>query len=372
MPIRFIHTADWQLGLRVNYIPGDAGAEVRNARLRAVRRIGEIARDRDAAFVVVAGDVFEHHGLRPATVRQTFDALSAYPVPVYLLPGNHDPYTPDSLFSGDLWKRECPDNVHVLASTTPVDVADGTILLPCPLLNRAALEDPTHHLTPDFGAPDAIRVAVAHGSVREFLERLNDSEHEAGAAISMDASARGALDYLALGDWHGLLQVNDHTWYSGTPEATRFKEKNPGHVLCVEIAEHGSAPSVTPIAVRGLCWTQLAAEVNDDADLGALARRVDAIADKADTLLELSLTGTLTIEQRDRLEREVLSRAGDRFRWFRVRDEALHTYIRNDDLAAIGGDGWVGDVVRALANDHNETPKRALQLLYRIHQEVSQ
>ncbi len=77
--IKFIHTADWQLGLRVRYIPGDAGAIVRDARLRSVRNIGHLAGTEAADCVLVAGDIFEHHGLKPTTLRQTFDALRDYP-----------------------------------------------------------------------------------------------------------------------------------------------------------------------------------------------------------------------------------------------------------------------------------------------------
>ena len=72
--LRFLHSADWQLGLRVRFIPGDSGAVVRDARLKTVARIGEVAREREAEFVLVAGDVFEHHGLKPSTLRKTFDA----------------------------------------------------------------------------------------------------------------------------------------------------------------------------------------------------------------------------------------------------------------------------------------------------------
>ena len=54
-------------------------------------------------------------------------------------------------------------------------------------------------------------------------------------------------DYVALGDWHGVLQLGDRIWYSGAPEATRFKERDPGFGLVVDIA----APGAKPVVERG-------------------------------------------------------------------------------------------------------------------------
>lgn len=376
-PYRFLHTADWQLGLRVRFIPGDAGAEVRNARLKVVRRIGEVARDREVHAVFAAGDTFEHHGLKPDTLRKTFDALKDFPVPVYILPGNHDPYTSDSLFQSELWARERPDNVFVLATTEPVQLRDGVHLLPCPLVERTPLEDPTAHLSADFGPTEGIRIGVAHGGVREILQRLGeDDEDELSSAVPADACQRGKLDYLALGDWHGKLRIDDRTHYPGAPEATRFKEKAPGYVLVVEIAAPGATPVVDPVRVADLTWlkhptTDGPATLDTDEEIDALRDDLEAIPDKAQTLLELKLSGTLDIGQRTRLDEEVLGPIRDRLCFLRLMDDGLHTVVRDEDLADLGAEGWVADVVDALRGDPSEDGQRALRLLYRLHREVA-
>ncbi len=369
-PLRFLHTADWQLGLRVRYIPGDAGARVRDARLAAVKRIGEVAAEQEVEFVVVAGDVFEHHGLKPATVRKAFDLLKAFPCPVYLLPGNHDPLTPDSLYRSPLWERECPDGVYVLASTDPVAVRDDAHLLPCPIQDRTVLDDPTEHLSAEFGPQEGYRVGVAHGGVREILAGMIDDEAELAVNISVETASRARLDYLALGDWHGLFQVDERTWHSGTPEATRFKERDPGQVLVVELPEPGAAPTMTPVPVNGLTWHSRAAELDPEEDLESLVELLEAIPDKVDALVELRLVGTVDVEQRARLDGEVLEQARDRLRWLRVRDDDLHTVVRTEELAAIASEGWVKEVVDALVNDDGEDAHRALRLLYRLHREA--
>ncbi|MBL4844680.1 MAG: DNA repair exonuclease [Planctomycetes bacterium] len=373
-PLRFIHTADWQLGLRVRFIPGDAGAIVRNARLQTIRRIGEVAREQEVEFVVVAGDVFEHHGLKPSTLLQTFDALANYSVPVYLLPGNHDPYSSDSLYQSRRWEKDCPANVHVLGNREPVEVREGVFLLPCPLLARHTLDDPAEHLQPDFGPQEGFRVAVAHGGIREILEAL-DGAHEVQNAISMKTAARARLDYLALGDWHGYLRIDERTYYPGAPEATRFKEKLPGKVLLVEIDEPGATPRVEQIEVNTLAWLKRSFTLSVADDLSAIEEFVEGLPNKAETLLELHLEGTLEVSLRHRLEEEILAQAGARLCWLRTRDEKLETLIRDEDLEEIAHEGWVQGVISALRGGppgvNAEEAEAALRLLYRLHKEVN-
>jgi DNA repair exonuclease SbcCD nuclease subunit len=367
---RFIHTADWQLGLRVRFIPGDAGAVVRDARLRTVRRIGQLAKDEQADFVVVAGDVFEHHGLSPATLRKTFDALADYPCPVYLLPGNHDPLTPDSLYQSPLWAKEAPAQLHVLAGTEPVEAPGGAWLFPCPLLERHTLDDPTDHLAPDFGPQGVVRVGVAHGGIREILAPMMDGEDDLANAIRIDAAKAGALDYLALGDWHGVLQVDARTWYSGAPEATRFKEKRPGNVLLVDIDGPGATPTVEERDVATQRWVQHRLSVGAADDLPAIDAFFDALPDKQDTLVELFLEGTVDAATHAALD-ALLARQGDRLCWLRRRDDSLAVLLHDADLDAIATDGWVRQVIDDLRPkaEVDDAARGALHLLYRIHQE---
>lgn len=390
--IRFIHTADWQIGLRVRYIPGDAGALVRDARLQTLERIGKLAHERAVDFVVVAGDVFEHHGLRPATLRKTFDVLADWPCPVYLLPGNHDPLTADSLYLSEVW-RSAPANVFVLADTDPVVVplsaarlealqangrpAPTVALLPCPLRERHTLDDTTEHLVPEFGpprAPDdahpggAFRIGVAHGGIYALLGSAFEADAELNNEIPLEAAERGGLDYLALGDWHSLLRANARTWYSGAHEATRFKEIDPGKVLLVTLDAPGAEPEVEAVTVATHAWRQQRFEVNHADDVPAVARWLDAQPDKRNTLLELFLSGAPDADTLRALE-AALEEAEHRYLWVRRRDDDLHPLLSADDLDAIATTGWVRGVVDELriAADRGEAEAAdALRLLYRL------
>ena len=57
--VRFLHTADWQLGMTRHFLDEEAQGRFSQARIDVIVRMAELADRRDCAFVVVAGDVFE-------------------------------------------------------------------------------------------------------------------------------------------------------------------------------------------------------------------------------------------------------------------------------------------------------------------------
>ena len=112
--MRFLHTADWQLGMTRHFLAGDAQPRYSAARRDAVAGLGALAAEVGAEFVVVAGDVFEHNQLAPQVISQSLEAMRAIGIPVYLLPGNHDPLDASSVYTSALFNAERPDNVVVL------------------------------------------------------------------------------------------------------------------------------------------------------------------------------------------------------------------------------------------------------------------
>ena len=120
--MKFLHTADWQLGMTRSFLDAEAQARFSAARRDAVAALGRVARETGAEFVVVAGDVFESNQLAPKVVSQSLEAMRAIDVPVYLLPGNHDPLDAASVYRSALFEKECPSNVTVLDSPGVIDV----------------------------------------------------------------------------------------------------------------------------------------------------------------------------------------------------------------------------------------------------------
>ena len=137
--MRFIHTADWQLGMKAAHVGGVA-PRLREERLAAARRVIGVARDQAAEFILVAGDTFEDNGVERTLIQKAADILGSSPVPVYVIPGNHDPLTPGSVWEHPAWKTM--QHVHVLREEKPVEIPGG-ILYPCPVKDRQSRKDPT-------------------------------------------------------------------------------------------------------------------------------------------------------------------------------------------------------------------------------------
>ncbi|HEX2212045.1 MAG TPA: exonuclease SbcCD subunit D, partial [Mycobacterium sp.] len=270
--MRFVHTADWQLGMTRYFLNGEAQPRYSAARRDVVAGLGRLAADVGAEFVVVAGDVFEHNQLAPREVSQSLEAMRAIGVPVYLLPGNHDPLDAASVYTSPLFTAECPDNVTVLNRAGVHEIRQGLQLVAAPWTSKAPASDPVADVLDEMPADGVARIVVGHGGVDIFVP---DKERPSLIRLAALETAidRGAVHYVALGDKHSQMQVGStgRIWYSGSPEVTNYDdiETDPGHVLLVDVDEE--APSrpvrVEPRKVGRWRFVTLRRTVDDKRDI---------------------------------------------------------------------------------------------------------
>jgi DNA repair exonuclease SbcCD nuclease subunit len=360
MSFTFIHTADWQLGLKLNYIPGDAGAQARLLRYQAVRAIADLAHARHVDAVLVSGDVLDSNAAGPETIQRSREVLGAFaPIPVLLIPGNHDHAGPACAL-GRL--ADGLSHVQVLDRRASIPVAGATIY-PCPLLRRHEVDDPTAWL-PAREAQDGIRVVMAHGGVIDFAA-LSGDDVESPNLIDIQEILNKGFDYVALGDWHGTLSINRRAWYSGTQEATRFKEKNPGGVLMVRISAPGSDPEVERVQIASTSWQRWHEILADDAAIDQLEARFIDLEQPTTTCIELILSGTLTLAGRTRLE-ALLQDWSQRCMLLRLETTGVVATPSEQDIAAIAEAGLLAGTVDRLQADSTPEAGDALLLLHRL------
>src|ERR1700751_2144462 len=139
--MRFVHTADWQLGMTRHFLAGEAQPRYSAARRDLVAALGSLAADGGAEFVVVAGDVFEHNQLAPQVISQSLEAMRAIGIPVYLLPGNHDPLDASSVYTRALFTADRPDNVVVLDRAGVHEIRPGLEIVAAPWRSKAPTTD---------------------------------------------------------------------------------------------------------------------------------------------------------------------------------------------------------------------------------------
>ena len=99
MKYSFIHTSDWQLGMRRWFLGEEGQARYSQARIDVIEKMGRVARERGCDFIVAAGDNFESNMVSDITFRRAEAVFAHLGVPLVLLPGNHDPASPDSILS---------------------------------------------------------------------------------------------------------------------------------------------------------------------------------------------------------------------------------------------------------------------------------
>ena len=339
--MRFLHTADWQLGMTRHYLNGDAQPRYSAARRGAVAALGSLADELGAEFVVVAGDVFEHNQLAPREVSTALEAMRAIKVPVYLLPGNHDPLDASSVYTSALFTSERPDNVVVLDTPGVYEVRPGLELVAAPWFSKAPTTDLVAAALDGIEADGTTRVVVGHGAV-DILVPDKDRPSLIALDAVESAIARGAIHYVVLGDKHSRMDVGStgRIWYSGSPEVTNYDdiEPDPGQVLVVDVDETDPARPVRVDARRVGSWRfmSLRYTVDNSRDVADLDINLDQMPDKERTVIRLGLTGTLTVTDRAALDACV-----DRYaRLF----AALVPWDKQTDIAVMPADGEFDDL----------------------------
>lgn len=372
MSISLLHTADWQLGKPFGSIEGDAAAILREERFAAVKRIAKLARDRKVDAILVAGDVFDGATTPDQVLRRALEAMSAYVGLWVLLPGNHDPALSESP-----WTRldgiGRPENVISALACEPILLANGNLaVLPAPLTRKNEPDDVTQWMDAAETPPDAVRVGLAHGSIANRLPE-GDAKNE----IAEDRATTANLDYLALGDWHGTMEIAPKTWYSGTPEPDRFPRNDPGNVLVVMIDGPGSIPRVEKVATGRFQWRrcEVACGVGGEEDpADAVQAAIETAAEMPETtLLHFTLTGTTDLAGRRRID-DCLDAWEARLRYLHRDLEGLVDEPSADDLDAIDKSGFVRAAVDRLkakaddpANPDRNVARTALRILYLEH-----
>jgi DNA repair exonuclease SbcCD nuclease subunit len=370
---RFLHTADWQLGMTRHFLSDEAQARFTAARIEAIASIGALAVEEGCSFVVVGGDVFESNHVERQVVVRSLEAMKCTPdITFYLLPGNHDPLDASSVFRSKTFIDNCPANVVVLENSDPVLAADGVEIVGAPWSTKRPLVDLIGRAVTELPSDGTLRVAVGHGSTDTLSPNPNDPALVVLGDLEA-AIAAGGLHYVALGDRHSTTEVGGtgRIWYSGAPEPTDYDEIDPGNVLIVDL----SVDSVMVERHRVGTWQFVRRDfdVTGPEDCLKVEHFLEEISDKAHTIVKLSLVGQLSLADMDRLE-SALAHGSDLLGalelWERRSD--LVVLPDDDDFGGLGLSGFAAeglDDLRELGTRPGGdalTARDALGLLYRL------
>lgn len=370
--VRFVHTADWQLGMRRHFLGPGPQDRFSQDRLEAVAAIGRLAGEVGAAAIVVAGDVFDDNQVDRQTVLRAIEVLRGFPdVPVLLLPGNHDPLDAGSVFTRPEFRDACPPHVRVVTDHTPIHLAEGVEIVGAPWPVKRPLRNPALDVLDDLEPTPGTRILLAHGGVDAVGGDFDQTGVLPLAALEA-AIAEQRVQFVALGDRHSVTEVgaSGRIWYSGAPEPTAYVEQEPGKALVVEVAD--GRVSVERHQVGRWLFRQRVFDVGSEADLETVLRWLDEPSDKPHTIAKIALRGMLTLAERTRLE-AALEAATTTYAALESweRHQELTTTPDQEDLDAMEVGGFVADAVAELqevaagAGEDAEAAGDALALLYR-------
>ena len=375
MPLKLIHTSDWQIGKVFRFVDDGVVGLLQEARLAAITRLGEAAVERGAGHVLVAGDVYDMEALSPRSLNQPMERMRNFEkVTWHLMPGNHDPHRPHGLWD-QLVRRGVPDNVIVYVDSGPrIFESDGFAVLPAPLKYRRTLQDPTAYMDDAETPSGLIRIGLAHGTVTGF----GSDDRDIPNYISPDRPNAAKLEYLALGDWHGQKKINDKVWYSGTHETDAFDVEGGGQALLVEIENANAVPVVRPLETGHYRWMTFREQINSREEIDTLATDLRGSGDDLNRILvRLLVEGAISLLDRQYFEEQIVEQVSAAFCYLRVDDTRLFPSPSEEDLDQIDRGGFVrtaADVLKQKAEDmtdpEHEIAALALQRLYVEHMKL--
>ena len=370
--VRFVHSADWQLGKAPYYLSDEARIRFGAARIDVIGTIGKLAVQEHCDFVVVCGDVFEsNHIDRQVLVRALDKMRGAAQVAFYLLPGNHDPLDASSIFRSRTFEEHRPSNVIVLDGTEPVQAAPGVELIAAPWSNKRPLTDLVGDACEGLEPTDARRVVCGHGALDAMWPVANDPAHISLERLE-ERIKSGVIHYVALGDHHSTTDKGstEKVWYSGAPEPTDFDEKEPGNVLVVDL--DGDGVRVDRRRVGTWQFERKDWELGTDFDIDALRDWLESAGDKDRSIMRANLQGQVSVAQKARLE-EMLDHYRDLLGGLVVRDGDSPLAVMPDDadFDDFGLSGYAREALSDLSEmaesgDRAVAARDALALLYRL------
>lgn len=235
MKVKILQFGDLHLDAPFTSLSDEDGMpQIRRQELkRALGRIVELARSEKVDMVLVCGDLFEYSYVSRATVNYiTAQFSKIIDIPVMIIPGNHDPITPDSYYSCFSW----PSNVHILSSENAGFFDPGTGTRVYGSLSQA------EHLD-----NNKINILMYHGTLDMPFSQ------DTYQPVSSELIDSYGFDYCALGHFHTKIRgagSRKRIYNAGSPEPLGFDEEGSHGVFIADIDKPAFGESVVNVEFK--------------------------------------------------------------------------------------------------------------------------
>lgn len=376
MILKFIHTSDWQLGKpNINLCP-ESRSRYLDDQFENIRLLGELVNELNIKFVLVTGDIFDHHIPQKQVINRTLEQLNKFPVPIFLLPGNHDYLNPSTIWNDSDFREKLSEKVVVIEKTEPYLIEElGVEIIGFPWTTKDPNKFDISGAINNLGESRYCRLILAHGQVENYF----GSQDNAKLRMSdlENAVREMGVCYIALGDRHSTTYLNENKsiCYSGAIQATDYGEEDPNNILVVEIdTANKRVLSNEKQTIGKWKFIKKTTELTSGTSVEQLLAEIKTIEAKERTILQLNLTGVLDMESDQKL-RASLSDLADLYACLKCNDANLGVYLDENSrfVNTLNGSAKLAfSKLNQMSKDDpsNDKVKGALRLFYQLAKEV--
>jgi DNA repair exonuclease SbcCD nuclease subunit len=196
------------------------------------------ASDVNADIILCTGDLFDTNAPYYETLRSAADAFSRVKIPVFISPGNHDPYRKDSPYSSS-WS----ENVHVFKEPHPREIVLEKLGVRITGIVNTEQNQASRPLIDYTVKKDGlINILITHGDcVSGESKYLN---------IPPEDILKSGFDYIALGHIHihSVKKIGNTTLVqNGSMEGRGYDEPGEKGLVYAEISGTGVEVKLVPL-----------------------------------------------------------------------------------------------------------------------------
>jgi DNA repair protein SbcD/Mre11 len=307
--LKFVHAADLHIDSPLRGLDSYAGApaeRLRGATRRALENLVALCLEEEAAFLLLAGDVFDGSWKDYSTglfFAKQMARLREAAIPVVLVRGNHD------AASSVVKALRMPDNVRELSSrkAETLELPDLGVCVHGQSFAQRAMPEDLAARYPDR-VPAAFNVGLLHTSLD------GRPGHEPYAPSKVETLRSKGYDYWALGHVHAREIVSDAPWivYPGNLQGRHARETGAKGASLVTV-EDGVVRSIEHRALDAVRWEVVAVDASPAGDPLEVVDRARAVLEASVAAAEGRIVAVRIVVQGATRANGAIRRDVDRF-----------------------------------------------------------
>jgi len=277
--LRILHVADVHLGVKFKGLPPAKARNRREDLKKTFSKMIDLAQSSRSNVLLIAGDLFDDPYPPPSLVSFVINEMKRAQIPVFLIPGNHDPMVKGSVYT----ENDFPSNVTIFStefsSKTVGDLAVHGIAYDPEKFDKHILKDLPEPL------PDKYNIAMVHGSYK-FMDFGDENYYP----IEKEEIESSGMDYIALGHFHNFHEIKTSVpaCYPSTPEGLGFNDTGGIGVVIVDLDKNGV--KINPNNINSRVYEAYELECSDLVNEAEIEKKILEHSDP-DKLLRVKLLG---------------------------------------------------------------------------------